>query len=267
MADLEAALPTEETPLVVPQNEDDLEKGVEPNRLKAVKEGSILEIIIGVFAAITFIFSALAILLYHGIFVVISGLLGVFLSPFAAFQQMKMTQSIAMKETNTFFENQLDILKESNKNLSLRIQDLTETVRSLQKMEVTLGYCKTLQGNCLQQLEEQLKQGKEIKYRLKTSVKDDLVDAIFEIALRCDDDGDMKLSDEEMHNMVNRLEGLHGVQVREQKLRQLVANDGRNVFSLMTIAKNMLQDDIPEEDKLFGLQQVGTQKSSASASL
>ena len=64
----------------------------------------------------------------HGIFVVISGLFGVFLSPFAAFQQTKITQTIAMKETNEFFQKQLDILHESNAKLEGQVKEMTQSV-------------------------------------------------------------------------------------------------------------------------------------------
>lgn len=87
-----------------------------------------------------------------------------------------------------------------------------------------------MSGNCLQELEEQVKKQREIKSMLKTNVKNELVDTLFEIALNCDSDQDNSLSDEEIEKLMKKLEGIHGVDVREQKVRQMVADHGRNLF-------------------------------------
>lgn len=67
-------------------------------------------------------------LIYQGLLVIFAGLFGVFLSPFAAFQQFKITQTIAMAETNAFFQKQLDILKANNERLTNQVADMTKSV-------------------------------------------------------------------------------------------------------------------------------------------
>ena len=51
-----------------------------------------------------------------------------------------------------------------------------------------------------------------------------------DIALNCDTDQNDILSDEEIEQLMKKLEGIHGIDVREQKVRQMVADHGRNVF-------------------------------------
>lgn len=72
--------------------------------------------------------SLFAMIINSGILVIISGLFGVALAPYAAFQQQKITQTIAMKETNEYFEKQLTILKASNERLSEQNKHMTESV-------------------------------------------------------------------------------------------------------------------------------------------
>ena len=72
--------------------------------------------------------SLFAMIINSGILVIISGLFGVALAPYAAFQQQKITQTIAMKETNEYFEKQLTILKASNERLSEQNKHMTEAV-------------------------------------------------------------------------------------------------------------------------------------------
>ena len=93
--------------------------------------------------------SALALLIYSGVFVIISGTFGVALSPFETFQQMKVTQSTAMVETNAFFERQLEILKKNIQNLSGQVAALTKCAGRLQQMEKTLGTVQAMSGDCL----------------------------------------------------------------------------------------------------------------------
>lgn len=96
-------------------------------------------------------------------------------------------------------------------------------------MEMTLGTVQAMSGNCLQQLEEQLRKQREIAAMTKTNVTDELVGNIFEIALNSDENGDMNLSDEEVEKFVKRMEGINGVDVREEKVKAMIANHGRGI--------------------------------------
>lgn len=72
--------------------------------------------------------SAFAMLINGGLFVFISGLFGIGFSPYAAFQQQKITQTIAMKETNAFFEKELERLRKNNQKLSQNVSEMTSSI-------------------------------------------------------------------------------------------------------------------------------------------
>ena len=141
-----------------------------------------------------------------------------------------------------------------------------------------------MRGNCLHELESQLKKQREIAAMTSTNVKNVIVGNLFEIAMNCDD-GDMELSDAEVDHLMEKIEHIAGVDVREAKVRKLIADRGRNLMckfawhnkksvywyfqcsivtdsisyvvcllvslALMEVAKQALRDDIPEEEKLF----------------
>lgn len=100
---------------------------------------------------------------------------------------------------------------------------------SLKLMEKTLGTVQEMRGNCLQELEDQLKKQREIAAMTSTNVKNVIVGNLFEIAMNCDD-GDMELSDTEVDHLMEKIEHIAGVDVREAKVRQLIADQGRNLM-------------------------------------
>jgi len=186
-----------------------------------------------------------------GLLVVLTGISSLFLSPFAVFQQYKITQTIAMKETNVFFQGQLDVLKANNTRLSHQVGEMTTSIDHLQNIKKTLGVVQAIRGNCLQELEDQLQKQREIASMTTSNVKNDIIGNLLEIAMHCDTNQDMQLSPEEVNTLMAHMEHIAGVDVREEKVRQLIAQKGRSVMSLMEVAKQALREDIPEQDKLF----------------
>lgn len=96
-------------------------------------------------------------------------------------------------------------------------------------MEQTLGTVQEMRGNCLQQLEDQLKKQREIAAKTSSNVKNVIVGNLFEIAMNIDD-GDMELSNAEVDHLMEKIEHIAGVDVREAKVRQLIADRGRNLM-------------------------------------
>jgi len=58
----------------------------------------------------------------------ISNLLGCILSPYAAFQQSKLTQVEALRQTNATLEREVSDLTKINENLKSSVQNLEEHV-------------------------------------------------------------------------------------------------------------------------------------------
>ena len=106
---------------------------------------------------------------------------------------------------------------------------LLSVLISLKDLENTLGTVQAMSGNCLEQLEDQLRKQREIASMTSTNVKNVIVANLFEIVMNCDD-GDMELSDAEVDKLMQNIEHIAGVDVREAKVRKLLADRGRNIM-------------------------------------
>ena len=160
-------------------------------------------------------------------------------------------------------------------------------VYSLKVMEKTLSTVQNMQGDCLKQLEEQLEMQRKIAAMTHDTVENQIISNLFEIALNCDIDGDMKLSQEEVDKLIHKIETINGVDIKEEKIRNLITTHGSDIMgkkmttthffflfvyvfcivtssylilslfdnfllkALMEVTKNLLKHDIPDDDKLF----------------
>jgi hypothetical protein len=60
------------------------------------------------------------------------------------------------------------------------------------------------------------------------------------LLLATDADADMTLSDQEINDLIHNLEGLHGVQLQEDLIRQVILDQGRSISAVMAVAKEAL---------------------------
>jgi len=58
----------------------------------------------------------------------VSGILGCILSPYAAIQQEKLTQTEALDQTNDRMEEEVAQLTQENKRLATQVREIEETV-------------------------------------------------------------------------------------------------------------------------------------------
>jgi hypothetical protein len=72
---------------------------------------------------------------------------------------------------------------------------------------------------------------------------------LLSVVMASDKDKDMVVDKEEIDTLMKRIEGIGGVQVREDKFRAAFA--GNSVSSLMNIVSNLLRDDVKPEDQIF----------------
>lgn len=172
--------------------------------------------------------------------VMVSSILGILLSPYAAFQQRKITQTEALKQTVEYMQTEVDYLTTENDRLSNQVHSVEESVSKLEALEETVAAVNQLQGESVQKLEEQLEESKKILSHMKTNQKAVILQNLVTVLLATDADADMLLSDEEIEELIQNLEGIHGVQLNEDLLRQTVIDQGRSVAAVMEVARAVL---------------------------
>jgi len=64
---------------------------------------------------------------------------------------------------------------------------------------------------------------------MQQNLQGDILNNLIDIALSCDEDEDMLLSDEEIENAIHRLENIHGLQLDNEGIRHAVVENGRSL--------------------------------------
>lgn len=174
--------------------------------------------------------------------VYLSGLLGTLLSPYAALQQRKLTHVEALRQTNERFQEEVDQLTNENLRLSNASQQLSEAVMNLDAMQDTLAHMEDLQVKSLTQLEQQIAQTEQVLASIQTSTQAELLQNLVTVIATADADQDLLLSDDEIDKMIERLEGIHGVQLKEDLLRQTMVQHGRSVAAILEVVRHVLME-------------------------
>ena len=78
-----------------------------------------------------------------------------------------------------------------------------------------------------------------------------IVQNLISTVLTCDVDGDLVLSNAEIDDAIAKLESIHGVQLKEDKLRDLVISQGRSLHAILQVIRNLLLSDGDQEDSIF----------------
>mmetsp|Transcript_856 Transcript_856/g.1138 ORF Transcript_856/g.1138 Transcript_856/m.1138 type:complete len:268 (-) Transcript_856:117-920(-) len=248
--DLEAGIGAgETTPLLAGSSTND-----EPPPLADIKAESLKEKTVSGVAAVNFVMSALT-LIFHAAtnpVVWLSGILGLLISPLAAMQQHKLTQVEALAQTNERLQSEVDDLGHQNSRLSNNLQQTEESVYNLQAMQQTLETLQAVQGQSMDDLEEQVEESRNILATMSKNYKGQLMQNLISVLLGADEDGNMILSDDDIEDIIHRLEGLHNVNINDALLRQLIIDNGRSVEAVMALAKHALMADSGDaDDSLF----------------
>jgi len=199
--------------------------------------------------------------------VLVSGILGLLVSPYAAFQQRKLTQLEALHQTNAALEEEVEGLENENMRYKKAVQELEESVLNLQAMEEALETLQSLQQQqhrdgktsgsafSIQELQDQLEESQKVLAAMnsggnnRNTTTGELLQHLIAAMLVCEnksdeeEDGDnlVLLSDEDIDALVDSLEATPGVRhVNEHLLRQIMVEEGRSLTALMEITKNLL---------------------------
>lgn len=171
--------------------------------------------------------------------VLISGVLGLLLAPYAAFQQRKITEVEALKETNEVMQGEVTHLTAENSRLQAQVQQIEKSVANLSQLEDTLEAVAALQGESIKKLEEQLNESKEILANMSQNRKAVILQNLVSVLLATDGNQDMLLSDEEIDDLIHNLESINGVELKEDLVRKTIIDSGRSVAAVMEVARNV----------------------------
>jgi len=254
--DIEA--PSETTPLISAKAGDE-----EPEPLKDIKTHTVKERIVAAAAAVSFGTSVAAMMVESSPVVYVSGCIGAAVAPYAVIQQQKLTQCEALKQTNERMGEEVTQLKEENLRLQGTVQELETSVMSLQEMQQTLDTVRSIEGQSIDELERQLEESRTILDSMQDNLRGDILQNLISVVLTVDNDDDSTLSTVEIDKLIARIEGIQGVDLKEDLLRKKLVENGRSLNAIMEVAKNLLDETTPDDQNIFHFMNAQQEKASA----
>jgi hypothetical protein len=102
-------------------------------------------------------------------------------------------------------------------------------LKSLKLTKDKLDTIQSVQGLSLDELERQLGESKSILGKMHKNLQGDILSNLIEVAMACDEDGDFTLDDGEIAAIIHKLEGIHGVDVDNGKIKKMIVDSGRKI--------------------------------------
>jgi hypothetical protein len=214
--------------------------------LNAVSSVTVLERIVHATAGLTAVLSVLSMILEAAIHPVIyvSGALGLILAPYAAIQQSKMFDIRSLQETNAALELEVNQLQQENAVLQDQTREMTRAAKEVQLLEKTYVELTEVQGRSIKDLQLQLEQSRAIVENLEDNTAGEVLQNLITMVLMVDNNNDKILSDEEINDLIHRLEKINGVELRERLLRRTIVNQyHRRVSGILAVAKQLLREE------------------------
>ena len=103
--------------------------------------------------------------------------------------------------------------------------------------------CQKMDNLSLSKLETQLATSKRSLQQMDVNRTNEIVDNIFDVIIHADQDENWALEDEEIETLIDKIEGIMGVEVADELLKKKIIDNGRDIDSIMMLIKGLLADD------------------------
>jgi hypothetical protein len=100
---------------------------------------------------------------------------------------------------------------------------------SLKTMKEKLEIIQGVQGTSVEELEHQLQESRTIYSKMERNLQGEILQNLISVILACDQDGDMVLSNDEIDDIILKLEGIHNLDLDEDMIRAKVQDCGRSL--------------------------------------
>mmetsp|Transcript_15339 Transcript_15339/g.21366 ORF Transcript_15339/g.21366 Transcript_15339/m.21366 type:complete len:247 (+) Transcript_15339:58-798(+) len=217
--------------------------------LKPIAETTPRERVAGIVATCAVATAVAAIIVEQSAIVFVAGIFSAIIGPYAYYQQTRLTDIAALKETHEAVEAEVNRLQAENERLAANIKELGSSVEHLEEIDEALQVITSTQGQNVSAFEEQVKENRGILEKMRENHQANVLQNLLSVILRCDTDGDFNMDDNEVDNLMVKLERIGGVKIRRDRFRSVMTN--KSIDSVMDVVKNLLQEDTPEDQKIF----------------
>jgi len=196
-----------------------------------------------------------AMIMVGGAVVYVAGGLSCFIAPYAAYQQTKLTDIAALKETHEKVEQEVNRLEHENKRLAASVEDLGATVGRLEDVEQALDTITQTQGQNITAFAEQVEENKEILAQMKKNLRANVLQNLLSVIIRCDSDHSFTIDEEETEGLIKRITTINGVNLHVDRFREAIRKSGGSLNAVIDVVKNLLSDKVPAGDAIFTIKE------------
>lgn len=230
--DIETGITEKRVPLTNPEDDDKI--------LNELEEWTPVEKCVALFGIVAVLSSIISLVISFNPISKCTAILGILIPPYCIYQERKITDIKALKETNERLEYEVSQLSNSNQKLNDQNNQIEASVKRLKESQDALVYLKSSKKASIQELEKQIEQSEATLALMKKNHINELVDNIFDVMLAVDNDGDFKLSDKEITMLTDRLQGIQNIQINGSLFKQKIIEAGRDMNAVLTLISNLL---------------------------
>ena len=220
-------------------------------KLKKIWSHTPMEILSGTVAGLAIGTSVTAMVMAGSTIVNIAGGLSSVVGPYAYYQQTKLTDIIALKETHEAVKREVDRLQAENLRLNETVGELSDTIDKLEDVEQALDVITQTQGQSVAAFAEQVKENRDILGQMQKNLRANVLQNLLQVVIRSDQDDNMQIEEDEIDDLISRIKKINGVEVREDRFKDAIMSSGGSLSSVMDIIKNLMADDVSGEDAIF----------------
>jgi len=220
-------------------------------KLKKIWSHTPSEIMHGAFSTITVGTSVTAMVMAPSSMVIAAGICGSVVAPYAYYQQTKLTDIIALKQTHEAVKREVDRLQSENVRLNETVGDLSTTIDNLEDVEQALDTITQTQGQSIETYAQQVKENRSILQDMQKNLRANKLQNLLQVVIRSDQDDNMTIEEDEIDDLISRIRKINGVDVREDRFKDRIISSGGSLSSVMDIIKNLMADDVSKEDEIF----------------
>lgn len=169
--------------------------------------------------------------------VVAASILSSLIAPYTAYQQKELTDIQGLKDIHQTLHNEVNRLEKENGRLNSAVDNLGKSIESLSFVETALTTITDTAGKSISHFAEQVTENKNINNEMTKNLRQNVMQNLVTVMMRCDTNGDNYMDDEETEELIERINSLNIVKLNEDRFRNAVRKSGGSLTAVIDIMK------------------------------